>query len=1420
MSLITRAMFRPAPSGRKARNGGSRYQRQMLFSWPAWRTDPATAAWQVGDFSNYAHEGFELNALIYGALMYKFRAQQMAPLRGYQGDLNHPEPLAQDDPLAQMLARPNPYQSWFEFQGLADIYLNLSGNCFILAIRGSASGPATKMQLLRPDRVYIVPDRTQGLKGYLLVPEGQGVQDGIPILVEDLWHVKLPNPLDPLDGLGYGLSPLASLSMSADVDNTVTGFLRQFFKYGAMPPGILKYDVPMNEEDVDLVKARWAQKYGGSEHWTDIAVLDQGGDYQRVGFTFKEMGFAEIDERNESRILGPLGVPPILLGTRTGLQRSTFSNAEQAERAFWQSTFLPELWLFEAGYQALLNDPQRKRFVRFDTSGVPALQKEIGPLVEAFSKLCTWGVPAHIAASMVGLNLPQIPTGDIGFLPSGVVPAESLVSGSGQGAGGPSGASGKQSPFEADGKARKYATDQPRDDQGRFSSTGGGGSASNIATYGGIDRMMEMASHLPDKNYGVWAVRYTNNWEADKARGYSYADWGYAGGESEAEVREQFGEDVQVIYEEGRGVYMPVLNGLSVAGTDWQAPVAVEKGLGWSGSAPYKYIVLFGANISGQGTDGEDLVQPTGEAYIFGNAVDSKSAKYDPAQPRDDQGRFSSTGGYSVSGVDHARPKVQGFVNDAKDWENAAAYSLLVDAANEVYGKKNGKQLLRIDDDAGALIGFSLSSERTIGDERIMEVELLGSGYQGRGGGTRALAAACSAAARKGLPLELTAKMSAAGFYEKCGMAKSGRLGLRFRFEPDEADSFAERIMAGAKQKSLLDDLILLEPADGVLAISPLAPSGGERVLTRTDELLADGKQAKSLPIQRKRQIAQAIERTAGQWEPAFTAAALSAFESDKRELLVRLGEEKARCLQRKATVNWQQITGSWADIWSQAQENWRQTFAPAISGIIEAQAQNLSLAFGGEFDVRSLLAEEWLDSYTLQFAQPIVDDTKAAISDILLQAHQEGWAIPTMQKRLTTLFQQWMTGNVPAEDFEWYQKRLPPHRTENIVRSETMRASNAGADRLYREWGVGEREWLATQDDRTRPEHLAANGQIRPMDQPFDVGGEKLMFPGDPQGSPKNTCQCRCTVLPVMVEATGQAPSPGKAFDPGQPRNERGEWTATGAGSFGSSPVERLRSGEATLEDIREIATAYSGVNARRASLAVEFDDLSRQLLARSSPGRLATLRARQVAISEEFSKLDGEHRAQREEFSKALTVANPAHPVAELGQVAVSVEPAAQNSTLKIANKALARVGQLVDQGVAPETVATHVLARGERSFQRAGQMYMAAGSGFGDTIHEFGHVIEYGNPAVRQAAQRFLADRTAGQAATSLQGLGYDPGEVARPDTFFDPYVGKVYGSGATEVVSMGLQRYANDPLDFAVTDPAHFHLIYQIAHGSVQ
>ncbi|MHC4240697.1 MAG: phage portal protein, partial [Planctomycetota bacterium] len=272
------------------RSGYRRFQqmpkstKKVPFIWPAWVNNQPQ--WQLVNYEAYAQEGFNANAVIYSAIMYKVRSITSAPLRAYTGTKEEPELLPPEHPLQALCLRPNRFQSWSEFQALATVYFNLSGNCYIVLER--EDDQITAMYLLRPDRVFIIPTANRDqLIGFWYVPEGKAWQEGKPYLPQDTIHVKLPNPLDPLDGLGYGVSPLSPAAQSGDVDNDITKFLRLFFKQGAMPPGVLSFDVPMMDDDVSRARERWMEVYGGYENWTDVAVLDQGGKYERVGFTFE-----------------------------------------------------------------------------------------------------------------------------------------------------------------------------------------------------------------------------------------------------------------------------------------------------------------------------------------------------------------------------------------------------------------------------------------------------------------------------------------------------------------------------------------------------------------------------------------------------------------------------------------------------------------------------------------------------------------------------------------------------------------------------------------------------------------------------------------------------------------------------------------------------------------------------------------------------------------------------------------------------------------------------------------------------------------------------------------------------------------------------------------------------------------------------
>lgn len=64
---------------------------------------------------------------------------------------------------------------------------------------------------------------------------------------------------------------------------------------------------------------------------------------------------------------------------------------------------------------------------------------------------------------------------------------------------------------------------------------------------------------------------------------------------------------------------------------------------------------------------------------------------------------------------------------------------------------------------------------------------------------------------------------------------------------------------------------------------------------------------------------------------------------------------------------------------------------------------------------------------------------------------------------------------------------------------------------------GISARKtWMTQMDMKVREPHQAALFQERPIDKPFDVGGEQLMFPGDwtMGASLWNVIMCRCTAI------------------------------------------------------------------------------------------------------------------------------------------------------------------------------------------------------------------------------------------------------------------------------------------------------------------
>lgn len=113
--------------------------------------------------------------------------------------------------------------------------------------------------------------------------------------------------------------------------------------------------------------------------------------------------------------------------------------------------------------------------------------------------------------------------------------------------------------------------------------------------------------------------------------------------------------------------------------------------------------------------------------------------------------------------------------------------------------------------------------------------------------------------------------------------------------------------------------------------------------------------------------------------------------------------------------------------------------------------------------------------------------------------------------------------------------------------------------------------------------------------------------------------------------------------------------------------------------------------------------------------------------------------------------------------------------------------------------------------------------------DVSHELGHWLESnskGNTGLARKTYSYWKGRTKNQRYKSMRELtgnkSYDINEKTKPDSFMSPYMGKIYQSGGagntrTEIISMGVEYMAKDPITFAKKDPETFSFVYNAVRG---
>lgn len=323
--------------------------------------------WTPRDFEKLAREGFENNVTVYSCVMEVARSAAGIPWVLYQKGRGRRQLIELDDhALLSLMARPNPRQGQAAFIEAATAYLLLSGNNYIEAVGPSENAPPMELWTLRPDRVRVLPDLQNHVGGYRYTA-GSTHQD---FAFDQVLHQLLFSPVDDW----YGLAPLVVAARAVDSDNAAQKWNVALLQNQARPSGALISKQNLGDQQFASLKEQIDERYSGPSNAGRPLLLEGDMDWKQFSLNPADMDWLAGRKMAKLEICQVFGVPPELIGDH---EHATYSNFQEARKAFYQETVLPYMdRLRDALNNWLVPKFGDRLYLDYDRDEIEALQEE------------------------------------------------------------------------------------------------------------------------------------------------------------------------------------------------------------------------------------------------------------------------------------------------------------------------------------------------------------------------------------------------------------------------------------------------------------------------------------------------------------------------------------------------------------------------------------------------------------------------------------------------------------------------------------------------------------------------------------------------------------------------------------------------------------------------------------------------------------------------------------------------------------------------------------------------------------------------------------------------------------------------------------------------------------------------------------
>jgi len=300
--------------------------------------------------------------------------------------------------LADLIGRPNADYTRNDLVQLLAGRLSLHGLAYLWKWR--ARGNKMRLGQLWPvPTAWVRPKLNRS--GSPLIAYYETDLQKAPIPPEDMGVFRRPSISSAWEGNSAGRACGGDYALDRERER----YLAEMLINLKMPGLVIRSKRNMSPEQKKALKLGLDSAIGQGRRGD--ALLIEGDTETELMNPLKDLDWPGLSGLLESRICMAFGVPPILVGARIGLDRSTFANYGEARKSFYHETMAP-LWeaLADGLTKALLRDEGDSRLsIRFRYDELPEFQDDEDAKARRASLLFRSGVISReVAQDIAGVE--------------------------------------------------------------------------------------------------------------------------------------------------------------------------------------------------------------------------------------------------------------------------------------------------------------------------------------------------------------------------------------------------------------------------------------------------------------------------------------------------------------------------------------------------------------------------------------------------------------------------------------------------------------------------------------------------------------------------------------------------------------------------------------------------------------------------------------------------------------------------------------------------------------------------------------------------------------------------------------------------------------------------------------------------------